>query len=99
MAQQRTVNDKIADARMAYNVFRDELTDAKMRQVVADMTDAKAEIAAKGDFTAYAGLVQASIQMHRVVAANDRAALMAAVMATQSGVTRLTADVTEGNED
>lgn len=96
----RTATDKIADARQAFNVFRDELTTDQMRNVLGKMTDAQSQAAAQsGDASATAAIVMASIQLQRVIAANDRAALLAAVMATQSGVSRPQLDTTEGQED
>jgi hypothetical protein len=96
MAQQRTVNDRIADALTAYNVFREELTPENMRSVLEDMTGAQKQAAAeKGDVQAYAALVQASLSLQRLVFANDRTAMLAAVMATQSGVSRPTLEIVE----
>jgi hypothetical protein len=89
MAQQRSITDKIADAHRAYEAFREELTTGTMRSVLSDMTGAQMQAtASSGDVQAYAALVQASLNLQRVVAANDRAALIAAVMLTQSGVSR-----------
>jgi hypothetical protein len=96
MAPQRTVNDRIADALIAYNVFREELTPENMRSVLEDMTGAQKQAAAeKGDVQAYAALVQASLSLQRLVFANDRTAMLAAVMATQSGVSRPTLEIVE----
>jgi hypothetical protein len=96
MAPQRTVNDRIADALIAYNVFREELTPENMRSVLEDMTGAQKQAAAEaGDVTAYAALVQASLSLQRLVFANDRTAMLAAVMATQSGVSRPTLEIVE----
>ena len=54
--------------------------------------------ASAGDVQAYAALVQAALNLTRVVAANDRAAMIAAVMLTQSGVSRPQLDVIDGGE-
>lgn len=99
MATQRSLTDKIADARRAYEVLRDELTTDVMRSVLNDMTGAQMQAAASvGDVQAYAALVQASLNLQRVVSANDRAAMIAAVMLTQSGVSRPQLDVIDGGE-
>ena len=99
MATQRSLTDKIADARRAYEVLRDELTTDVMRNVLNDMTGAQMQAAASaGDVQEYAALVQAALNLTRVVAANDRAAMIAAVMLTQSGVSRPQLDVIDGGE-
>jgi hypothetical protein len=98
-APTRSVSDKIADAVKAYNAFRDEVTPPQMRAVLENMTGAQQQAAAEvGDVQAYAALVQASLNLQRVIAANDRAALIAAVMLTQSGISRPSLDVIEGGE-
>jgi len=90
------VSDKIADTIQAYNVYREELTPENMRQVLEKMTGGQQQAAAQaGDAQAYAALVQASLQLQRLVFANDRAALIAAVMTTQSGVSRPIIDTSE----
>jgi hypothetical protein len=97
MSTLRSRTDKIADALGAYNVFRDELTPEVMRNVLGNMTDAQRAVDV-GDVQAYAALVQASLQLQRVIAANDRAALVAAVLLTQSGIARPQLDVIDGGE-
>jgi hypothetical protein len=81
----------------AFNAFRDELTPDVMRDTLNSMTGAQQQAAAEvGDVQAYAALVQAALNLQRVIAANDRAALVAAVLLTQSGVARPNLDVIEG---
>ena len=99
MTQQRSLTDKIADARRAYEVFREELTPPNMRSVLDNMTGAQmTATASSGDVQAYAALVEASLRLNSLVSANDRAALMASVMLTQSGVSRPSLEVIEGGE-
>lgn len=99
MSTYRSRTDKIADALGAYNVFRDELTTDVMRNVLGNMTGAQMQAAADAqDVQAYAALVQASLNLTRIVAANDRAALIAAVMLTQSGIARPQLDVVSDGE-
>ncbi len=96
MTTNRTPAEKANDTRYAFNIFRDELTPPLKREVLANMTGAQMEaIASTGDVQAYAALVQASLQLDRVISANDRAALIAAAMITQSGVSRPQLDVVE----
>lgn len=98
MAYQRTVSDKIGDTIVAFSAFREELTPENMRSVLENMTGSQQQAAAQaGDAQAYAALVQASLSLQRLVFANDRAALIAAVMLTQSGVSRPQLDVIEGD--
>lgn len=98
--QQRSVNQRIADVRQAYQVFKEELTPENMRAVLEDMTGAQKQAAAQeGDVQAYAALVQASLSLQRLVFANDRAALIGAVLATQSGVARPNLDVISDTDD
>jgi len=97
--QTRSLTDKIADARRAYEVLREDLTSDVMRNVLGNMTGAQMQAAADvNDVQAYAALVQASLNLTRIVAANDRAAMIAAVMLTQSGVSRPQLDLTDGGE-
>ena len=85
----RTPSQKAADTVTVYEEFRDQLTPANKRQVMADMTGAMQQAAAEvGDVQAYAALVQAAITLDRVISANDRAAMLAAAIVTQSGVVK-----------
>lgn len=89
MPQARTLEDKVSDAVKAYSVFREELTPPQVRGLITAMTNVSLKEDAKPEeVTAYASLVQSSMGLARLVSANDRAALIAAVMATQSGVSR-----------
>lgn len=98
MRTTRTTADKIGDALQAYNAFRDELTPDVMRDTLNSMTGAQQQAAAEvGDVQAYAALVQASLSLQRLISANDRAALVAAVLLTQSGVARPNLDVINGD--
>lgn len=99
MATHRSLPEKVQDVKTTFVQFAELLTPPNMRQVMEDMTGAQQQAAAQaGDVQAYAALVQASIQLQRLVFANDRAALIAAVMATQSGVSRPQLDVIDGGE-
>lgn len=100
MRNTRTTTDKVADAMQAFNAFRDELTPDVMRETLNSMTGAQQQAAAQvGDVQAYAALVQAAITLQKIIAANDRAALVAAVLLTQSGVSRPNLDVIEGDAE
>lgn len=86
----RTLTEKVADIRTTYEQFAELLTPPNMRSVMENMTGAQQQAAAQqGDVQAYAALVQASLNLQRVIAANDRAALIAATMAAGSGGTRV----------
>lgn len=99
MAQQRTLPEKVEDVKTTFAQFRELLTPEVMRSVLDNMTGAEQQAAAaSGDVQAYAALVQAALNLQRLVFANDRAALMAAVLATQSGVVRPQLDVIDGGE-
>ena len=85
----RTPRQKAADTITVYEDFRDQLTVAQMRTVLENMTGAQMQAtASSGDVQAYAALVQASLSLQRVVCANDRAAMIAAAIVTQSGIVR-----------
>lgn len=86
MAQTRTVEQKVGDALEVFNALRAELTPEPMRALVTKMTSIP--MGENTDVAAYASLVQASLHIARVVAANDRFAMIAAAMLTQSGVSR-----------
>jgi hypothetical protein len=90
MAPQRTPDQKANDALRVFNLLRDEVTPPIMREVMQDMTNAERQAGANttGDVQAYAALVQASLSLQRVIAANDRMTMMAAAILTSSGVTR-----------
>lgn len=86
--QQRSITDKIADARRVAEAFRDDMTPDKMRDMVAMVTDQQHQAAAEGNVEAYAELVRASIGLMEIMYRNDRAALLAAAIITQSGVVK-----------
>jgi len=86
MTQNRTVAEKVSDAIRVYDQLRAEITTPEMRALITKMTSMQP--GEKDDMAAYAALVQASLQLARVVAANDRTAMLAAAMLTQSGVSR-----------
>jgi len=90
MSTGRSLTDKIADTLRAYEVLREPLTNPDLTAILQKMTgpDAQAAVAAAGDPNAYVALVQASLSLVRTLAANDRTAMMAAAIITQSGVVR-----------
>lgn len=99
MANYRTLPEKVQDVKSTFAQFQELLTSENTRSVLEHMTGAQMQAtAATGDVQAYAALVEASLRLHSLVSANDRAALMAAVMATQSGVSRPSLEVIEGGE-
>lgn len=86
MSTNRTVAQKTADTLVAYEALRAELTPVQMRELITKMTS---QTPGEGDdIAAYTSLVQASLHLARVVAANDRTAMLAAAMLAQSGVAR-----------
>jgi hypothetical protein len=88
MAYQRTLPEKVQDVKTTFAQFAEWLTADPLRQLTDQANEAASLAATQGDYKTYAEMVQARIQVQRVVSANDRAALFAAVMATQSGVAR-----------
>ena len=89
MANYRTLPEKVQDVKTTYSQFRELLTPPVMRELHDQMTDAQKQAAiSNGDVQVYVNLVQAGLALNRIVSGNDRTALMAAVMATQSGVSR-----------
>ena len=85
----RTATQKAADTVTVFEEFRDQLTSAQMRDVLSKMTGAQmVATASSGDVQAYAALVEASLRLQGVVSSNDRAAMLAAAIVTQSGVVR-----------
>jgi hypothetical protein len=93
MPTPRTVSDKIADTRRAYEAFRDELTTPDLRAMLLLTTGPEAQaqmvkVAESGDYESYRQLVQTSLSAQRIVSGNDRAAMLAAAMVTQSGVVK-----------
>lgn len=95
----RTPAQKAADTATVYDTFRDLLTTDTMRNVLGDMTNAQMQAAASvGDVQAYASLVDAALKLSRLVAGNDRAALLAAAMVTQSGIVKPQLEVVEDGD-
>lgn len=95
----RTPAQKAADTVSVYEVLREQITHETMRTVLGNMTGAQMQATAEsGDVQAYAALVQASLSLQKVVSANDRAAMLAAAIVTQSGVVRPQLEVV-GDED
>lgn len=96
----RTLSDKVADIKSTYAQFQELLTDPALRDGRDKMTNqqqqAQLRAANVGDVQAYADLIQASLGLNRLVSANDRTALIAAVMAN-SGSTRF--PLPEGDND
>lgn len=89
MSNVRTPQQKADDARAVFLLLRDEVTPPIMRELLDSMTNAASQSAAQvGDVQAYAALVQASLQLQRVIAANDRTVMVAAATLTASGVSR-----------
>jgi hypothetical protein len=89
MSNVRTPQQKADDARAVFLLLRDEVTPPIMRELLDSMTNAASQSAAQvGDVQAYAALVQASLQLQRVIAANDRTVMVAAAVLTASGVSR-----------
>lgn len=93
MPQPRTVEAKVGDAIAAFNGLRDEVTPPPLRALIQKMTEVP--MTEGTDVAAYASLVQSSIHLARIIAANDRATMIAAVMLTQSGVSRPIIDTGE----
>ena len=85
MARERTVIEKVGDWKAAYDMIRDEITPAGLRQMMAVVATPPAD---GSDVQQYIGMVQASLSMARIVTANDRMAAVTAAMLTQSGVSR-----------
>ena len=90
MANQRTLSEKVQDVRTTFTQFQEWLTPPEQRDLLATLTGPEMQVKAaeSGDFTAYTELVNASLSLSRIVAANNRAALIAAVLTTASGVAR-----------
>lgn len=96
MAQQRTLPERVADVKTTFAQFSELLTTQDMRELREQWQSAQASAAQSGNGQLYAELVAATLSLQRIVAANDRAALIAAVLATQSGVARPILDVIDG---
>lgn len=98
MTQNRTVDQKAADAVRAYKLLREEVSQPELRAMFTKTMetangalaeyDPASEVAAAKALATYHALVQDAILIGRQLAANDRAAMMAAAVITQSGVSR-----------
>jgi len=86
--QSRTVQQKIGDTHTAFEALREVLTPDPMRALIGRMSEIGSNPDEKVDIAAYASLVNGSLALARIVAANDRAAMLAAAMITQTGVSR-----------
>jgi hypothetical protein len=86
----RTREQKLADAKFAFDVLRQELSSEPLRLLITKLSEYPAP-PQDGNYeaiTAYASLVQGSMTLAQIAAANDRAALTAAVHLMDSGVAR-----------
>jgi len=88
MALPRTMEQKLKDASQAYEVFSKTLTPDPMRGLINKLTEVEVNQEDPSFMGAYASLVQSSMSIARVIGANDRAALVAAVMLTSGGISR-----------
>jgi hypothetical protein len=89
MGAQRTLPEKVQDIKTTYAQFAELLTAEALRSLTDGANEAAAEAAKEGDLRLYSDMVQARIQVQRVVSANDRAALIAAVMANSGAPARV----------
>jgi hypothetical protein len=83
MAQHRTNDQKVADVKYVFDLLRDEVTPPILRQMMAAMTPKDPT-----NFEQNLAFLQGSFQLARLISANDRAAMIAAAMLTQSGVVK-----------
>lgn len=79
----RTVAEKVGDWKVAYDAIRVELTPALMREIYEKLMSGSGEEESR---MALYERVQASIQMARLISANDRAAGTIAALVTQTGI-------------
>ena len=86
MTRERTVTQKVGDWNTAFEATREAITPAGLRNLIDRLASFPVNDAT--DAAAYASLVQSSMSVARIVAANDRAAAISAAMLTQSGVSR-----------
>lgn len=91
MANNRTPEQKAADAKRIFELLRDEVTPPVLREVMLEMTNAEHQqaVAGIGDVQAYAALVQAALSLQRVVAGNDRAVMISASILAAGGGARV----------
>lgn len=84
MPQPRTLDQKIGDTVQAFAVLRDEVTPPSFRGLINKLTEVP--VGPDTDMVAYASLVQGSLHLARIIAGNDRNAMLAAAIITSSGV-------------
>lgn len=91
MATQRTLPEKVQDIKTTYEQFKELLTGPETRDMLNALTGPEAQqmIASAGDVRAYAEVVRAGIDVSRLIAGNDRAALMAAVISNGGSPARI----------
>lgn len=88
MTTVRTREQKVADAKFAFDALRQELGSEDLRKLITNLATypAPASDSSAETITAYAALVQGATQFAQIAAANDRTALTAAVHLMDSGV-------------
>ncbi len=99
MTTSRTPAQRAADVVTVYEELRAQLTNAETRAILDGMRESglimQQKAADAGDYQGYAGLVQASLNLQKLISANDRAAMLAAAIVTQSGVVRPQLELSE----
>ena len=98
MTQNRTVEQKVGDTVRAFNALREEVSQPELRALFTKTMETAnsvlaeikpdSELSAAGALASYQALVQDTILIGRQLAANDRAAMIAAAILMQSGVVR-----------
>lgn len=90
MTATRTPQEKVGDWNAAFEPIRDSITTHEMRAMQSAMTEVQVPKTTDdiGAFQAWVALVQETVKLSRLIAANDRAAAIAAAMLVQSGVSR-----------
>lgn len=86
----RTREEKVGDAKFAFDALKAELSSQPLRELITKLAEfpAPAKEAPTEAIVAYASLVQGSMTLAQIAAANDRAALQAAVTLMNNGVAR-----------
>jgi hypothetical protein len=94
MAQQRSLPEKVQDIKSTYEQFKELLTTPEMLALMQGMTGPEAQqaVALTGDVKLLVQVVHASMDLQKVISANDRAALIAAVAAVTGTRPSLTED-------
>jgi hypothetical protein len=77
----RTRDQKLADAKFAFDALREELGSKDLRELITKLAEfpAPQKDAPPEAIVAYASLVQGSMTLAQIASANDRTALTAAV--------------------